>query len=120
MVTKLSWDTPVRTLLHQCGWLSVQQLVHYHSLMLVYKMKLQGKPEYFQERFSSEFPYSTRLATGLGIRRVENIQYEASKSSFVPRTSRIWNLLPLQLRTARNEKQFKAKLKPWILDNIPV
>ena len=69
LVTKLGWLTPTAVLLHQCGWLSVRQLVHYHSLVLAFKVKLHGKPEYFRQHFSAEFPYQTRLATGMGIRR---------------------------------------------------
>ena len=42
LVTKLDWYTPVQKLLDQCGWLSVKQLVEYHSLLLVYKVKAEG------------------------------------------------------------------------------
>ena len=37
-VAKLDWSTPVAELLKQCGWLSVHQLVVYHSVVLVYKV----------------------------------------------------------------------------------
>ena len=38
-ITKLGSYTPVETLLTQCGWLSVQQLVVYHSLNLILKQE---------------------------------------------------------------------------------
>ena len=34
VVTKLDWYTPTAELLNQCGWLSVHQLVVYHSVVL--------------------------------------------------------------------------------------
>ena len=83
LVTSLGWFTPVKVLLHQCGWLSVRQIVHYHSLLLLFKIKLQGKPEYFQDQFSTQFPYMTRLATGMGIRREEHNLHDVTKTSFV-------------------------------------
>ena len=43
-VTKLDWNTPVRVLLRQCGWLSVQQLAMYHSVVLVYKVMKAESP----------------------------------------------------------------------------
>ena len=43
-VTRLNWYTPTKTLLDQCGWLSVKQLSIYHSLVLVYKVKSDKKP----------------------------------------------------------------------------
>ena len=42
-VTKLGWYTPVKTLLTQCGWLSVRQLAVYHSLNLIYNCKLEQR-----------------------------------------------------------------------------
>ena len=60
IVTKLNWFTPVRTLLLQCGWLSVHQLVHYHSLMLAYKIRLEKTPFYFDEKFNTQFCRVTR------------------------------------------------------------
>ena len=68
LVTKLDWYTPVQKLLDQCGWLSVKQLVEYHSLLLVYKVKAEGKPVYLQQKLCRTFGYNTRLAAGNGIR----------------------------------------------------
>ena len=53
LVTKHGRFTPNRVVLHQCGWLSVRQMVHYHSLVLVFKIKAENKPEFFRAHFSS-------------------------------------------------------------------
>ena len=37
-VTRLGIFTPVKTLLKQCGWLSVHQLVFFHTVVLLFKI----------------------------------------------------------------------------------
>ena len=93
LVTRNGWHTPTDKMLRQCGWLSVRQLVLYHSLILVFKIRQEAKPEYFREDFSAAFPYRTRLATSMGVRRGDQSTHSASQSSFVPRSSASWNLL---------------------------
>ena len=120
LVTRCGWFTTTGQMLLQCGWLSVRQLILYHSLILVFKMKLNAKPEYFKEHFSSEFPYRTRLATGMGIRRGDNSRHEVTQASFVPRSSASWNVLPVAIRNLKTEKGFKISLKQWIRQNVPI
>ena len=104
----------------KCGWLSVRQMVHYYSLVLIFMIKLQGKLEYFQDQFATDFHYSTRLATGRGIIRVEQNLHDVSKTSVVPRTTATWNMLPVHIRSLQSIPQFKKKLKPWIQENLPI
>ena len=121
MVTKLSWSTSTSKLLNQLGWLSVKQLVEFHSLTLLFKMISQAKPAYFHDKLNTEFPYPTRLAAGNGLRRLETYQYDATKMGFVHRTSVTWNLLPSNIiRTAETLTKFKKSLKPWIQKNVPI
>jgi hypothetical protein len=120
LVTSLRWDTPIAVLLTQCGWLSVNQMVHFHSLTLVYKMKQEKTPKYFQSKFDSSFPYDTRLSAEAGIRRTETYNREVTKTSFVPRTATLWNTLPPNIRTASTLKIFKDKLKPWVQKTLPI
>ena len=54
--------TPVVELLKQCGWLSVRQLVLYHSVVLIYKTLMTTYPKYIHSKLCMEFPYNTRLA----------------------------------------------------------
>ena len=45
LVTRLGWWTPTSTLLLQCGWLSIRQMVIYQSLLLLSKTKQNMCPE---------------------------------------------------------------------------
>ena len=43
-VSRLDWFTPTTALLNQCGWLSVRQLVVYHSVVLVFEIIMTSTP----------------------------------------------------------------------------
>ena len=63
MVTKCGKRTPIKSLLNQCGWLSVNQLSVYHSLILVYKVLSTQSPKYLYMKLSGvqgSTSYTTR------------------------------------------------------------
>ena len=63
--------TPVQQLLDNCGWMSVRQLVIYHRILLLYKIREENKPRYFVDKFSSSQnpPYNTRSVENSNIRK---------------------------------------------------
>ena len=56
LVTKLDRFTPTKVLLKQCGWLSVKQLMVYHSLILLRKVFKNQKPLYLYQKITSGSP----------------------------------------------------------------
>ena len=120
LVTKLSWDTRTEVLLNQLGWLSVRQLAYFHSLVLIYKTKQNGKPVYFKEKFSKEFPRVTRLSTGNGIKVEQKIRNRLSKPNFSYRSVCHWNELPRELRVIQKLPEFKRRLKEWTKQNVAI
>ena len=58
-VTRLGWRTRVSVLLLQCGWLSVRQMVFYHTMVQMFKIKQDGKHVYLHEKISKEFQQKT-------------------------------------------------------------
>ena len=114
IVTRSNWYTPTEALLAQCGWLSVKQLIEYHSLLLVYKIRTEGKPVYLKERLSQKFSYETRFAATNAINQGNILKSELHINSFVPRASRSWNNLPGALRQVPKVTVFKKRLKSWI------
>ena len=120
IVTNHGPRTPNAVVLGQCGWLSVKQMVQYHSLVLVYEIRSKNKPEYLRNRLNFNFPYRTRLATGLGLRRQENYKYDVTKNSFIARTTTTWNQLPEGIRNSKTVTTFKQKVKLWTKQNIPL
>ena len=63
-VAKLSIFTPTVTLMRVCGWMSVRQLMAYHSLVGLHKTLASQKPVYLYQKITSggKFPYKTRQA----------------------------------------------------------
>ena len=59
-VTKLDIYTSQKKLLLQCGWLSVRQLVEYHSLVLIFKSNLEKKPVFLKKYLTKTFTYRTK------------------------------------------------------------
>ena len=61
-VTKLSWSTPISELLKQCNWLSVRQMIMFHDLILVFKIRKERRPVYLSNKLSNQFNCNTRNA----------------------------------------------------------
>ena len=128
-VAKQGPRTPIRTLLHQCGWLSVKQLAIYHNCLTVYKIRQHSKPVYFKERFGGvmnheiEDPISsrTRLNSTGGIRlQMNRNQSDLEKQSFVNNSVKSWNSLPIEIRQCTSVPSFKRSLREWILQNVSI
>ena len=118
-VTKCDVFTSQKKLLLQCGWMSIKQLVEYHSLVLVYKTKSEQKPVFLHETLSKSFSYRTRASSTGSILLNQPSTGDISKESFVYKSTRMWNSLPPHIRKAVTLLEFKWKLKSWIMENIP-
>ena len=46
VVTGFDWSSPTKVFLSQIGWLSINQLVFYHSVLVIYKVKKENCPMY--------------------------------------------------------------------------
>ena len=119
IVTRLEWGTSTHTLLKQIGWLSVQQLYVYHSLLLLWKIQTFKKPRFLEEQFTRHFPYQTRRATSSCLSVSAKPRTELCRRSFVYSSTLNWNKLPYDLRIETKLETFKAKLKIWVRNNIP-
>ena len=121
-VTKRGIYTPVSELLRQCGWLSVRQLVHYHSVLTIYKTLQTTCPKFVHEKLQSEFSYNTRLAASEVVRMGSEFQAKLSltEKSFMNRSTVCFNQLPLDIRKIPKPDTFKKNLKLWVSENIPL
>ena len=114
LATKSSWYTASAQMLQQLGWLSVRQMIVFHSLVLVFKTRMNQKPAYLYSQVSAQFSVNTRLAVSHGIRETRRTQSEIGRKSFFPRTIKQWNSLPADVRSATSLGKFKMKLKSWV------
>ena len=92
------------------GWMSVQQLIAYHSLLVVYRVRQSKEPEYLARPLSRD-NYRGNII-------IENSRLGLYKSSFIPRASALWNTLPAVLRNTAKVGTFKMELRKWVDANV--
>ena len=92
-------------------WLTVNQLITYHTLLTIFKIRKCGEPEYLA-KFLKNDNRAGRII-------VPNTQLSLAKKSFVWRGSEQWNLLSSQLRDSTKIGHFKRGARNWVLENIP-
>ena len=105
-VTRLDRFTSTKVLLLQCGWLSVRQLMLYHSLVLLYKTIKHKKPEFLHQKVTS------------GSHKPRTRQATARRKSWCWSSVYWYNQLPLNLQSEAKLQIFKSRLKHWILVNL--
>ena len=110
--------TPITTLLNQCNWLSVRQMIVYYDILMVFKIRKDKKPIYLYEKLSDKYAYETRFAANNEIRQVQLPQSEISRTAFVNRSISSWNRLPKEVTDNTNEEAFKTCLRSWVKNNI--
>ena len=111
VVTKLDWYTLTEKLLLQCGWLSIRQMIQYHSILLLFKTKMARKPVYIYSHISHTFQKDTQLSTMGGIKDIRRFKSTRAKQRFLPRTIKNWNEnLPSVISRETRIDIFKKKL----------
>ena len=115
--------TPTSMLLNQCGWLSIRQLVQYQSLVLMFKVRADKKPQYIYTRIgdcttSRSRQEAYRVNSRL-LKDFRGLKSETARKTFIPRTVAHWNSLPIELRMIDDISSFKIQLKTWIQNNVP-
>ena len=116
-VTKLSWYTSTRQLLKQCGWMSIKQLIFYHTVLTISRILKSGKPVYLRSKLSTDFPYPTRQATGGNLRLNMPI---VGEGSFLHTGLKSYNRLPDEMKSLSSTIIFKKQVKKWTSLNIPI
>jgi hypothetical protein len=121
IVTKLDWKSPTKVLLLQCGWLSVHQLVIYHSVVMVFKVIQTKQPRPLYNMFPTEYIYrNTSQARSKSIKQRGHPTLDLWEDSFRWRAAKTFNQLPANIRCAESLSEFKLAPKSWVRTNIPV
>ena len=119
-VTKLDWNTPTTELLKQCGWLSVNQLVVYYSVVQVYKTIQDKSPSFLYSMFSAKYNYNTKHALSGSIKHARNFRLDITESSFRWRATSAYNELPQKTKEMKTLKEFKTQARKWVKENTPL
>ena len=112
-VGSLRWSR--RQLLEKVSWLSVKQLIFYHTVLQIQKTRLSGVPKDLYQAVSCSYPRDTRSAAGGQIRQHRTF----SSSTFKYNAIQTYNSVPEDVRTGTTAT-VKHKLRKWIKANIPI
>jgi hypothetical protein len=129
LVTKLDRFTSTKVLMQQCGWLSVKQLMIYHSLVLLHKVFRNQKPVYLYQKITAGPPLpNTRQAaattvalTALDVHSqplVPGSDLSLARKSWCWSSVSWYSQLPPNLLSERKDRAFKTRLKDWVSKNV--
>ena len=98
------------TMFTRLGWLTVRQLIFFHSVLTVYKIRKFKEPEYLasflcQDNFRKNviIPHTTLTL---------------AKKSFCYRGAEAWNIVPERIRGLEKIESFKKEVKKWTKENV--
>ena len=92
-------------------WLSVNQLIAYHTLIQIFKIRNSRQPEYLYEIVGRENRNGHII--------VSNTDLSLAKNSFTFRGPELWNSLPVNIRNSEKIRVFKKTCRAWIKETIP-
>ena len=114
----LDYETPTKTLLEHCNYLSVHQLVAYHSGLQISKIVASHQPKYHFNRLQNINTRESRAT--LDNRTFIDFKLSTGRSSFFYQASRIWNLIPEDIKSIEKMLSFKKALKKWVIQHISI
>ena len=91
------------------GWLTVNQLIVYHTILAVYRVRLTGEPEYLAKSLCRDNINGHII--------IKPTRLSLLQKSFKFRGACAWNELPSTVRNLHGIASFKTALKLWIKQN---
>ena len=92
------------------GWLTVNQLIFYHTVILVFKIRSRNEPEYLAQLLRMDNRNKRVI--------IPNLDLRVAQKSFSLRGAESWNQLPLNIREQPKIGFFKKLAKQWIQENV--
>ena len=110
-----------KKLLDRVKWLSIRQLIFFHTALQAHKTIQTGLPRVIKESISTTHPLRTRSASRGLIRFGETFRGPSSlvKLSFRNRAVQMYNMVPVNVRTG-SLATVKKKLNKWVYQNVPI
>ena len=92
------------------GWLTVNQVVRYHSLLAVYRIRMSKEPEYLAASLCNDNRNGKII--------VQNTKLTLAQKSFKVRGACHWNALPAGIRSIQEIGAYKKEVKTWIKQHV--
>nr|XP_060618433.1 uncharacterized protein LOC132767443 [Anolis sagrei ordinatus] len=107
-------------LLYQLHWLPISYRTQFKVLALAFKALNGSGPTYLSERISAYQPARTLRSSGealLSIPPASQVRLAGTRDrAFSVVAPRLWNALPIEIRSASSLMAFRKKLKTWMFE----
>ena len=110
LVTHAPQRSSRREIFNQLNWLTVNQLIFYHSALSTFRIRGSNEPENLS-RILTRNNRAQRII-------IPNTNLTLAKNSYCYRGASQWNSLPDYIRKTKKIGQFKSQLKKWITLNV--
>ena len=107
-------NAPTNDLLDATGDLSVHQLGAHHTIVTAHRIIRTGQPKYLADKLMLRTPGPRHVNT-ISV----NCELTVSRSGFIYRAAKLWNLLPTPIRDIQKPEVFKVNVQKWIRENVP-
>ena len=117
IILKVDILTPSQSMLNQLKWLSFPRRVQYHTCVMVYKALNHMSPEYITDLFTkvSETQNRSLRSVDNDLLHIPSFKTSLFENSFSVSAARLWNTVPLDIRTASSLEAFKHSIKNHLL-----
>ena len=111
-------------LLHELHWLPVRERVYYKAMFYVYKCLTGLGPDYLASSLTLCIPgrQGLRSVTNATRLHVPKVHYRSFKSAadkaFAFAAPKLWNQLPVSVRSSNSLPVFKKELKTYLFSEI--
>ena len=111
-----SYGWSKKKLLSRVNWLSVRQLIYFHTVLQAHKTIRTGQPRPLLNSISTDHPRNTRSAAHGLIRFDETF---SARSTFKYRALHWYNSVPASVKEG-SHAVVKMKLRTWIKEHVPL
>ena len=105
-VCNVSKWTKTKELLEKVGWLSINQLIYYHSALTMWKVLKYKEPKNNMKNINHRSFHKGRI--------------DLTRRTWSQRTLDFYNNLPMDVKNKPKISLFKSKMRKWINMNIPI
>ena len=111
VVCSAPYRSPSAPLLQSLHWLPVSYRITYKIAMLTFKTKLHHQPIYLFTMLQDYTPSRQLRSSSAGLLKRQTTSTKTSDRAFSVAAVKIWNDLPLTVRSATSAQQFARRLK---------
>ena len=118
VVTKSPSFCHITSLLKSLHWLPVRYRIKFKLYSLTYQALTSGQPVYIRNMLQPSRKVRTLRSSDLDLLNIPRVRTAVGSRAFSVAAPRLWNELPLEIRSAKTQISFRKKLKTYFFVRI--